>query len=77
MCLFELYTYSELSLVSQAKNELEIGVVLKADMVFLSEWVLVLLSLSIENTALHVLQMKLVLAPGKPNYHGFLQLWSY
>lgn len=43
MCLFELYTYSELILLSQAKNELEIGVVLKADMVFLSEWVLVLL----------------------------------
>lgn len=51
MCLFELYTYSELILVSQAKNELEIGVVLKADMVFSSEWVLVLLSLSVENTA--------------------------
>lgn len=51
MCLFKLYTYSELILVSQAKNELEIGVVLKADMVFLSEWALVLLSLSVENTA--------------------------
>lgn len=43
MCLFELYTYSELILLNQAKNELELGVVLKADTVFLSEWVLVLL----------------------------------
>lgn len=51
MCLFELYTYSELILVSQAKNELEIGVVLKANMVLLGEWVLVLLSLCVENTA--------------------------
>lgn len=38
MCLFQLYTHSELILLSQAKNELEIEAVLKPDMVFL-KWV--------------------------------------
>lgn len=51
MCLFELYTYAELILLSQAKNELEIGVVLKSDMVFLSEWVWCCLSVCREHSA--------------------------
>lgn len=47
MCLFKLYTHSELILLSQTKNELELGAVLKPNMVFLRELVLVVLSLSV------------------------------